>query len=447
MANEELLTEHTGVKQAARLKSSINLADHPGVTSEIAEVQTASSVPPEPPLPTKRRLANRKGRRRSEPVPAKPEEPPGSRPLPTDPRVVRRVVLAGLAAVLMVAGTVVGSYLWYSRDEVPQPALEGAFAPEEGSSVLIVATDATDRAVSVGVMTNSGPEQSSVVLFPGALLIEVPGFGTHRLADAHVLGGVDSVRHAIMNELGIAIDGIAVLSPGDLASTLDRNLEITLSSPFLQPDYNGAVVTAGVGTASYTPDEIEAMLVTVGTSSEVEFVQRQRSVWEGYLRELARTPGLVDDFADDDEVGSVLIKEGIGAERVTTTVAPVRQVGVGETQLLGLASDPAFFDLHFGSIRMPLEPRPRVEILNGTREVGITQAIAGELIEKGFWILRTDNADRSSYRDTLIIAQGPGGQQEAVLVEHELGYGEIVVEQSASGSVDVSIILGADAIQ
>ncbi|MBT8200573.1 MAG: LCP family protein [Acidimicrobiia bacterium] len=447
MANEELLTQQTGATQAARLKSSINLAEQPMVANEVAEVQTASPVPSEPAPPTKRRVSNRQSRRRSEPAAAAPEEPPTVRPLPTDPRVVRRVVLAGLVAVLMVAGTVIGSYLWYSRDDAPQPALEGAVAPVEGSSVLIVATDAADRAVSVGVMTNSGSEQSSVVLFPGALLIEIPGFGTHRLADAHVLGGVDSVRHAIMNELGIAIDGVAVLSPGDLASTLERDLEITLSSPFLQPDYNGAVVTAGVGAASYTPDEIEAMLVTVGTGGEIEFVQRQRSVWEGYIAELARTPGLVDDFADEDDVGSALIKQGLGAERVTTTVAPVRQVGVGETQLLGLAADPAFFDLHFGSIRMPLDPRPRVEILNGTREVGITQAIAGELIEKGFWILRTDNADRASYRETLIIAQGPAGQQEAVLVEHELGYGEIVIEQSASGSVDVSVILGADAIQ
>lgn len=452
MANEELLTEETDLRHVPRLKRSINLVESLHaiqVVEEVADVEPAAvePVPPLQPKPSTQQKRSRVLRRRSEAPDAPDEQTRELRPLPTDPRVVRRVVLAGLVAVTMVAGTVIGSYLWYNREDAQPPAVDGAAVVVEGSSVLIVATDEADRAVSVGVMTNAGPDQSSVVLFPGALLIEVPGFGTHQLAEANVLGGVDSVRLAIMNELGIAINGVAVLSPGDLAATLDRDLEITLASPFLQPDYNGAVVAAGVGAASYTPDEVEAMLMTLGTGGEIEFVQRQRSVWEGYFSELARTPGLVDDFADEDALGAALMKEGLGASRLVTTVAPVRQVGVGETQLLGLADDQAFFDLHFSSIRMPLEPRPRVEILNGTREVGITQAIAGQLIEEGFWILRTDNADRSSYRDTLIIAQGPAGQQEAVLVEHELGYGEIVIEQSASGSVDVSVILGSDAIQ
>ncbi len=447
MGSDHITTVKPALKRSINLAEGLNL---PGPDAsnlpEVEEVRPAE-VPADEPTRLPKRLRRRwRSHRVPEVEPAEADRPPEPRPLPTDPRVIRRVVLAGVLAVLMVAGTIVGSYLWYQQDS-EAPVSVAPAAVVEGSSVLVVATDLDEKAISVGVMTVASQELTSVVIFPSALLIEVPGFGTHRLGDAHVLGGLDSVRHAIMNELGIDIAGVAMLTPGDLAATLDRNLEVTLTDPFLQPDYQGAVVTAGVGTASYAPDEVEAMLLTVGTGGEIEFLQRQRSVWEAYLLELSRTPGLVDSFADEDEAGARILKSGLAADRVVTTVAPVRQVGVGGSQLLGLENDPAFFDLHFAPVRQALNPRPRVELLNGTREVGITAAIAGDLIDAGFWILRTDNADRSTYRDTLVVAQGAAGQQEAVLVRDHLGFGEIVIEQSASGSVDVSVILGADAVR
>jgi hypothetical protein len=446
-------TSITGISKTGGrgLKLAINLArdfDVPRFElppEEPVEVVAASDI---------KKKRRRRGRRDTEAPalfdgaqsPPVQTEPEPLRPLPTDPRVVRRVVAAAVVAVLIVVGTVLGTWFWYNQESPTVTDEEVVAVVGESSAALVVALDSQDRAISAGVMTSNGTDDASLVVFPGALLMEIPGFGSHQLADAHLLGGVDSVRHALMNELGILIDGVAVLSPGDLAATLDRDLDVTLTAPFLEPNFNGAVVTAAEGTASYSPEEIEAMLTTPGTGGEIDFLQRQRAVWEAYFLELARSPGLVDQFGEEDESAVRTIKLGLGADFLTATVAPVRQVGVGGRELLGLVDEPAFYDLHFAGIQQPLNPRPRVEILNGTFEVGITQAVAGDLIEAGFWVLRTDNADRASYRETLVISQGPAGQQEAVLVQNRLGFGEIVIEQSASGSVDVSVILGADAI-
>jgi len=86
-----------------------------------------------------------------------------------------------------------------------------------------------------------------------------------------------------------------------------------------------------------------------------------------------------------------------------------------------------------------------VEVLNGNGRIGTTGPIAALLVDKGYRIVKTDNADRDDYAETRVIAQGREQQQNAIDVQRILGSGEVLVEvRQPSGIVDLTIIVGRD---
>jgi hypothetical protein len=86
-----------------------------------------------------------------------------------------------------------------------------------------------------------------------------------------------------------------------------------------------------------------------------------------------------------------------------------------------------------------------VEILNGNGRIGTTGPIAALLVDNGYRVVKTDNADRDDYAESRIIAQGREHQQDAIDVQRMLGSGEVLLElRQPSGIVDLTIIVGRD---
>ncbi len=87
------------------------------------------------------------------------------------------------------------------------------------------------------------------------------------------------------------------------------------------------------------------------------------------------------------------------------------------------------------------EPNPTVEVLNGSGVPGAARKIAEKLAEAGYQVMRTDNAPKSDYYQSMIITHK--GKTEPVMRLAELvGCNLIIEDGTPPKGADVTIIVG-----
>jgi hypothetical protein len=129
------------------------------------------------------------------------------------------------------------------------------------------------------------------------------------------------------------------------------------------------------------------------------------------------------------------------------TVIPVTRISLsgGEGFLVSNEAADTFIADRLSHLVLREGERPRAEVLNGNGQTQATRLVAESLVNRGFRVIKTDNADAFTYEESQVIAQGRenrGAAEEALAL---LGTGELVLELRApSGVVDISIIVGLD---
>ena len=346
------------------------------------------------------------------------------------------LLLATLFAVLIVAATVLGTWLASRNDGAGGDGAVSGAIPQPRSTLLVV-EDVAGRAVSLALLLDDDAGDRSLFVVPPFLSMQLPGYGDGLLADASVIEGANLTELALINELGIRIDQTLLIPSGDIARLIREPIRITLPNPFIVETSDGGVVTAGAGTDFFVPATAETLLITPGPDSTLEWLQRQRAVWEALAGHLAENPGFGSAVPGIEELAPEMAD-------ALVTVLPIDRVGAGSSELYVLARKGELLAERIAPFVFSASSRPRVEILNGTRVPGVTRPLAEILIRGGFRVVKTDNAQLATQRVTLVIAQGVFNQQAALDVATELAVGDIVVETTGSSVVDVSIIVGRD---
>jgi hypothetical protein len=85
----------------------------------------------------------------------------------------------------------------------------------------------------------------------------------------------------------------------------------------------------------------------------------------------------------------------------------------------------------------------RVQVLNGSGEVGIGARVATYLREGGFHVVEVNNADRSDYFATLVVARRTD-RNGADAVARYLGSPPVIRQAWGSDIADVTVVLGSD---
>jgi hypothetical protein len=86
-----------------------------------------------------------------------------------------------------------------------------------------------------------------------------------------------------------------------------------------------------------------------------------------------------------------------------------------------------------------------VEILNGCGRPGIAEQVASHLRGRGFDIMYVGNADDFDFIETLVVDR-TGDRDKAHAVAAALGRAPVVYQISSAFFVDVTVILGGDAM-
>ena len=363
----------------------------------------------------------------------------------------RRILLAVLGAVLIVGTSVVLS--WLALRDNTQPESDVGLPTASGSSVLTVITGHDGRAQSIALLVAHPTDGSELVLFPPSLLAILPGFGESEIADMVRFEGPALAKTTVTNLLGTRIDAVVHLEAPTFAAAIGRPLTVDLANPLLLPESDGLTVLAAEGSAERDLDMLVTLLTNQGDGDQLEWLDRQGSVWRAVL-EAVEDEGAIAERLTGGAIGSVetALQAVVVAARdpeLLVTAVPVRRIEAagGDTERYQLPSSAAasFVADRFAFLVIREEPRPRVEVLNGNGRIGTTGPIAAVLVEKGYRIVKTDNADRDNYPDTQVIAQGREHQQDAIDVQRILGSGEVLLEiRQPSGIVDLTIIVGRD---
>jgi hypothetical protein len=322
-----------------------------------------------------------------------------------------------------------------------------------GSAVLVALTDETDRVASLVLAVAHPDRGSEVVLFPPSLLTVLPGFGESEIANAVRFNGPSLAGTTVTNMLGTRIDNVVHLDGTRFSAAVGRGLTVDLNNPLLASQSGGLTVLAAEGSAERDAEMLVTLLTERGDGDQLAWLDRQGSVWRAVLEAINEDAAIATRLAeaasgDSSTTVDVLVAIAADAELVVTSV-PVRRIeatggGTERYQLLNSAAA-SFVADRFPFLVIREEPRPRVEVLNGNGRIGTTGPIAAMLVEHGYRIIKTDNADRDDDLESRVIAQGREHQQDALDVRGLLGVGEVLLEmRQPSGIVDLTIIVGRD---
>ncbi len=363
----------------------------------------------------------------------------------------RRIALAVMGSLLIVGTSV--ALTWLTLRDRPDPETVIGPPAATGASALIVVTDDDGRADSIALLVAHPTEGSEVVLFPPSLLAILPGFGESEIADIIRFNGPALARTTVTNLLGVRVDAVVHLEADAFAAAVGAPLMVDLTNPLLLPEPDGFTVLAAEGLAEREPEMLVALLTNEGDSDQLEWLDRQGSVWRATLRAIEDDVGIAERMTmgatgDPDTALQAMVAAAADQDLVVTAVPASRiEAAGGSTERYQLPSSAAasFVDDRFRYLVIRAEPRPRVEILNGNGRIGTTGPIAALLVDNGYRVVKTDNADRDDYAESRIIAQGRKHQQDAIDVQRMLGSGEVLLEiRQPSGIVDLTIIVGRD---
>jgi LytR cell envelope-related transcriptional attenuator len=86
----------------------------------------------------------------------------------------------------------------------------------------------------------------------------------------------------------------------------------------------------------------------------------------------------------------------------------------------------------------------RIELLNGSGRAGLAGQLASYLRDGGFDVMEVSNAERSDYRNTLVVNRTEAPEPGKVVAEY-LGTRHVIQQVGTQEMIDVTVIVGRDA--
>ena len=321
------------------------------------------------------------------------------------------VVVAGIA-VLALAREGGRAVLNKRVDQVEERVV---LAPDEpgylefvGATPTLLSLHTHDGGLTgVAFMARTGIDAGGgVVLLPADLLVVPPGGTAEQgelLSDAYARGGAQAVQQLAETMFGIGFDEVIEVSTEWLAYSMGpaEPLPYLLLDDLAEPGPDGeqrVVFEAGRSELS-AADAASVYALRNPDEPDVNRVQRQRAMWESWLGVIGR--------ADDAASAAPPLESGLSKFLRALTGGTVL---VEVVPLQSFASDPAsplrhvlgdegrswLRDRALELVPWPRQPesflRPRVQLLDGTGDPSVRDALADDVIEAGGVITVIGNA-------------------------------------------------------
>lgn len=290
-----------------------------------------------------------------------------------------------------------------------------------------------------------GGDDAAVVLVPTLTLVEVPSLGIQTLADVPRMSSPEALHTTVENSLGIRVDDMVVLDDDAITALLEpaTRIAVELRRPVRVDDDAG---TVALNPGSQEIDAASAMRVLTarGDDGELARLVTVQAVLDGW-RIALRDAAVRDATLEVEPAFGTFAATAAASVRYDTL--PVSVVSTAAEERFGLRDDDVAKLLERV---MPWArygdggPRPRIEILNGTGGIGVTQSVTARIVTIGAEVTLTGNVPGFGVQETKVVYYRDGGEVVARRLVEALGAGQVARAAEPIGVVDATIIVGAD---
>lgn len=295
------------------------------------------------------------------------------------------------------------------------------------------------------VGTDTGGKAGAAVLVPTATVVEVPSLGSQTFADIARLSSSRLFLISVQNALGIRFQDVMIFDDDELAAALAPAVAFDVEfRRGVRIDDDAGTLTFQTGVVEVEAAEAMRLLAAPPGAKELVHLVTVRAVLEGW-RAALRDNAVAS--ATTAAVGAAKpLVESADAQLHYETL-PVESISQGGDERFRIRRDDATAMLR-DAIPWTLlgggRPRPRVEVLNGTGGVGVTEAIAALVVPAGGEITLTGNVPDFGVEQTQVVYYR---DEDAAAAGHlAAALGDVPVSKASEpiGVVDVTIVVGAD---
>ena len=371
-----------------------------------------------------------------------------------------------IAIVVLAVAVVAAAWIYIRRDDGSPAAGTGTSAglPVVTTTALITGTETSGgEATWLAVLSyDPAEDRAAVVYVPAHTAVEVPGRGLQGIGGA-MTGGLDLLEVSAQNlfpglnfthSTSITRDGVARLLAQTGPLTVDVPTEVTTGTE------DAPTLLFSPGLQELSPQAVADLLYTKGfEDDDVDLGARQLAVWDALFDTYRASPQALSaalisaggpaGLDEDSTAGLARLFERIAtlpSDRLTLTVLPVEQVGIGGSELYDTSQEEldGFVDATLSGAMAP--EQFTVQVLNGVGTPGVGEKVAKALIGEGYRVTLTGNVDGFGEPKTLIVTYDPSpdGIAAAERARRLLGAGEVQVSGQGQVSVDMTIVVGKD---
>lgn len=385
------------------------------------------------------------------PVGARVARDPWRRRLPV---AIAVIVVTAAALVWWGSEAILSSTSGNILRTIDDPALPGFEALVEPTPVMaVIALTPEGELGSASLLSLTGPDEGAVIVVAPSTLAPDEGGGRRTLADAWATEGAAGVRRDLGAVLNVGIEEDRVVDAAQWEDLLSPVAPITVDN-----------VDAVVGTASdgasvrFPAGEIQLDAVDVATylgasspgESDLARLVRLEQFWAGWIAAVGKgiaVPGVVPGEATTGLGRFVRSLAGVEVELAALPVEPDRAPD-GSEDFRPIPDD--VDELVARLVPFPVGATPnsrlRVRILDGTGQLDNGLPAAPSLVTAGAEVATVGNATRFDYATSQFIVPPGVDTARVERMRAQLGFGEVIASAESASAVDVTVILGADAV-
>ena len=301
-----------------------------------------------------------------------------------------------------------------------------------------------------------------IVLLPADLLVTGEGAAAGQgelVSDVFARGGVDAVEQVAEELFGIGFDDVEEITTELLADSMRpaEPLPYLLADDLSEPDSDGVqriVYEAGTYELS-AADAATVYAFRNAEEADVNRLQRQRTLWESWLGVIRRSPEAAAAAAPTSSPLGPFIRV-IGSGNAVVEVPPLHSLVVDPASppryTLGEEGRSWLRDRALELVPWPRQPesfqRPRVQLLDGTGDPSIRDALVDDVIAAGGVVTVIGNAAEFGVENTHFayhradLVNDPFTNTIAIVLGVDMAL--IELGEDAPDVVDITVTVGRD---
>jgi hypothetical protein len=264
------------------------------------------------------------------------------------------------------------------------------------------------------------------------------------VSDVYRLGGSGLLATTVANALDVIVNRVVVLNDAQLTDLLTPAGRMTVD--FGNPvQVNDAAGNLGftAGTAHISAADATRLVLGPTTGGNLEHLAVVQDVLEGWFTRL-QVPAVARTTAKFTNATWLIV--ALAHARVRFDTVPVTTLTSGSTTIYELErrDTERLVRADLPDALITTAHRPRVEILNGTGAVALTQAVARLVVPTGGEITLTGNVPGFGVEHTTVVYYRADAIGAAKRVAAALGVGSVALGNVPLDVVDVTVVVGAD---